>query len=685
MAVPAGPTEQRYVGNGVSTIYTVPFLVIQASDLAVYVDGVKLTSGYTQSGVGNPTSSVTFTTAPANLAQILFTLEVQFERLNDYQENGDFLANTVNNDFDRIWQALKQLYTWATRSLRLGTTDVDGQGWYRAKNNGIRDLRDPELPQDAATRNWSLTTIASIINGMTGNPNLASNVFYQGPDGLPYVVQDMAVKNNLLKGGWLIAWRNRTVGAKLDETRTIDDYPDATDLAKFNAMLADTGGLVRLGDRDHTFGNVVITGYPVISVIGAGMPVKTFDLGRMQKGTCILGGLQITANTVFVKKLGLDQGIDRAVAAVDGLVVNSVAGQDGVSAIIENVASLGATDASMKHAILVQGFNSGRVRNCYVGRHQFGVVVKCRNFEITGIEADEIRTAAVYPKGDKSADAGFVASGICSDIQISNVRHNAKTGNIEAAAVYCHASTDVCSNIQINNVRQNGGLTPLRVQGSGVVTDPPISGIQAVNIDSSRAQTGTIVDGFVNDVQIKSLRATNPRTGQTISIGSNVVGWVLDGVHSVISDPLAGTSMAALNGIGTWSNFSARGGAGVMTIDVPFGSLGTIAGGNFSGNCRNSQDVALVGINGFTAADARLRVLPGKLIKLAGSFTGTLTNKAFCNIGPTGKQQVFACGAIISGAYASVTVRLNDFQLTVEPSIPAGLSQIFLDGITIQL
>lgn len=500
-------------------------------------------------------------------------------------------------------------------------------------------------------------------------------------------VGDAALRATLASYGGSneVTYRERSVQGKLDDDRCIDDYPGATDLAKFNAMLGDTGGFVRLADRDYTFGDVVISGYPVISVIGAGMPVKTLDLGRMQKGTCILGSLQIAANTVFAKDFGIDQGLDRAVVVADGLVINSMEGQDGVSAIIENVASLGETDTSMKHAILVQGFNSGRVRNCYVGRHQFGVVVKCRNFEITGIEADEIRTAAVYPKGDKPADAGFVASGICSDIQISNVRHNAKSGNTEAAAVYCHASSDVCSNIQINNVRQNGGLTPLRIQGGGLVTDPPISGIQAVNIDSSRAQTGTIVDGFVNDVQIKSLRATNPRTGQTISIGSNVVGWVLDGVHSVISDPLAGTSMAALNGIGTWSNFSARGGAGVMTIDVPFGSLGTIAGGNFSGNCRNSQDVALVGINGFTAADARLRVLPGKLIKLAGSFTGTLTNKAFCNIGPTGKQQVFACGAIISGAYASVTVRLNDFQLTVEPSIPAGLSQIFLDGITIQL
>lgn len=168
MAVPAGPTEQRYVGNGVTTIFTVPFLVIQASDLAVIIDGVELTSGYTQSGVGNPTSTVTFSVAPAVGADIFLVLDVPFERLNDYQENGDFLARTVNNDFDRIWQALKQLYTWATRSLRLGTSDVDGQGWYRAKGNGIRDLADPVAEKDAVNFRSMRSMIEQAFAGIVG-------------------------------------------------------------------------------------------------------------------------------------------------------------------------------------------------------------------------------------------------------------------------------------------------------------------------------------------------------------------------------------------------------------------------------------------------------------------------------------------------------------------------------------
>ncbi|URN90639.1 MAG: hypothetical protein NAG77_07115 [Pseudomonas protegens] len=183
MAVPAGPTEKRYLGNGATTVLAVPFLVIQASDLAVYVDGVLLTSGYTQSGVGNPTSTVTFTLPPTNLAQILFQLDVPFERLNDYQENGDFLASTVNRDFDRIWQALKQLYRFSTRSLTLGFFDVDGAGWYRAKGNGIRDLADPTAPQDAATKHSVEVYVTGILQTGQGSINNASNVVYVTADG----------------------------------------------------------------------------------------------------------------------------------------------------------------------------------------------------------------------------------------------------------------------------------------------------------------------------------------------------------------------------------------------------------------------------------------------------------------------------------------------------------------------
>ena len=178
MAVPEGPTDKRYTGNGVTKIFTIPFLLLAATDLDVYIDGIEISSGFAITNVGNPTSTITFTVAPVDQADIYLQLNVPFERLNDYQENGDFLSSTVNRDFDRIWQALKQLFRWSTRSLRLGNFDVDGAGWYRAKGNGIRDLKDPEVSQDAATLGWSKRFFSELIESVSGLVNTTTGIFY---------------------------------------------------------------------------------------------------------------------------------------------------------------------------------------------------------------------------------------------------------------------------------------------------------------------------------------------------------------------------------------------------------------------------------------------------------------------------------------------------------------------------
>ncbi|MEE5079570.1 sialate O-acetylesterase [Pseudomonas alliivorans] len=188
MSVQSGPTDKRYAANGVTTIYAVPFLVIEAGDLKVYLNGVLITSGYTQSGVGLPTSSVTFATAP--IGDLYFVLEVPFQRLADYQENGDFLAATVNRDFDRIWQALKQLFRFNGRALTLGASDVDGSGAYRAKGNRIADLADPINAQDAATKNWATALIANLLQTGQGPVNNAKNVIYADKSNVISTVAD---------------------------------------------------------------------------------------------------------------------------------------------------------------------------------------------------------------------------------------------------------------------------------------------------------------------------------------------------------------------------------------------------------------------------------------------------------------------------------------------------------------
>ncbi|WP_431482229.1 hypothetical protein [Pseudomonas solani] len=117
MSVQPGPTFKRYAANGVATVYTIPFLLIDDDDLQITLNGLPVTSGFVITGIGDPESTCTFSVAPTG--DLLFQLVVQFQRLNDYQENGDFLAGTVNRDFDRIWQALKNLQRDSGRTIRV--------------------------------------------------------------------------------------------------------------------------------------------------------------------------------------------------------------------------------------------------------------------------------------------------------------------------------------------------------------------------------------------------------------------------------------------------------------------------------------------------------------------------------------------------------------------------------------
>lgn len=188
MTVQSGPTEKRYVANGVTTAFTVPFLLLYADDLKVVLNGTLITSGFVISGIGAAQGTITFDVAP--VGDLFIYLDVPFERLIDYQENGDFLSTTVNRDFDRIWQALKQLLRFSGRALTLGVSDIDGKGSYRANGNRIQDLGEPLQGQDAVTRNWATQFIANILNTGQGPANNAKNVLYADVYGAITTVAD---------------------------------------------------------------------------------------------------------------------------------------------------------------------------------------------------------------------------------------------------------------------------------------------------------------------------------------------------------------------------------------------------------------------------------------------------------------------------------------------------------------
>ncbi len=115
------PTNS-YLANGVTTVYAFSFLLLDEGDLKVQLtdtSGVTTTKAldvdYTITGLGSLSGgSVTFTSAPplANVVKIF--RQTALERSVDYQDNGDLFADTLNDDFDRIWLALQELSVGGT-------------------------------------------------------------------------------------------------------------------------------------------------------------------------------------------------------------------------------------------------------------------------------------------------------------------------------------------------------------------------------------------------------------------------------------------------------------------------------------------------------------------------------------------------------------------------------------------
>lgn len=120
-----------YVAAPGATVFTYEFKIVSPADLICTIDGgtpLKLGVDYSLSGVGsNDGGDLTLFVPLAGAEIVLLKLQMTFNRLTDYQQNGDFNAVIVNNDFDRLWLALQQLGQDLKRSIKVPFTETTDQ------------------------------------------------------------------------------------------------------------------------------------------------------------------------------------------------------------------------------------------------------------------------------------------------------------------------------------------------------------------------------------------------------------------------------------------------------------------------------------------------------------------------------------------------------------------------------
>ncbi|WP_020163797.1 hypothetical protein [Methyloversatilis discipulorum] len=149
MAVQNQTPVASFTTSGVTTAFPFAFMLLDADDLVVTLDGVTVSSGFSIAGIGAPAGGSAVFASPPSAGQLLvLRRNIALQRLNDYQRNGDLLAQVLNLDLDRIWQALQGLRQDATRALKL----PDGT------------LTDQTIPDDAAARAGKLVGFDSSGN-----------------------------------------------------------------------------------------------------------------------------------------------------------------------------------------------------------------------------------------------------------------------------------------------------------------------------------------------------------------------------------------------------------------------------------------------------------------------------------------------------------------------------------------
>lgn len=179
MTVSSQTSNETFIGNGVTTVWDLPFRFFDNADINVYlVDPIAQTtvpmvqgSDYTLTGAGLPEQfgvapGTIITNVPVpNLKQLYVERVMEIEQLTDIVNQGRFFAEVHEDVFDRLTMLIQQFTSWISRAL----VRPVGQNYYDAEGRQIKNLGDGAADPDAVNirtmRSYVDSSIAGVIGG----------------------------------------------------------------------------------------------------------------------------------------------------------------------------------------------------------------------------------------------------------------------------------------------------------------------------------------------------------------------------------------------------------------------------------------------------------------------------------------------------------------------------------------
>jgi len=127
MTVANTTSRNQYTATSGQTVFPYTFEIFDKGDIVVIQNTTTLAEGtnYTVSGVGNDNGgNITLLVGATAGDTITVYRDMAYQRETDYQTSGDFLAQEVNDDFDRLWLAVQQNEDSNSRAIQKPVTDL---------------------------------------------------------------------------------------------------------------------------------------------------------------------------------------------------------------------------------------------------------------------------------------------------------------------------------------------------------------------------------------------------------------------------------------------------------------------------------------------------------------------------------------------------------------------------------
>lgn len=239
MTVSSQTSNETFDGNGVTTIFDLPFRFFENSDIQASlvnpatntVTALILGTDYSLTGAGLPEQ---FGTAPGKITTfvpVAVGMQLHVERIMDIEQltdiinQGEFFAEVHEDVFDRLCMLIQQGFSGLARAL----LKPIGKDFYDAGGSRIANLGNPIEDQDAIPKLYNEQYIAGLLAQFTGPLNNANNVMYIYPNGVARSVQTLADKTDPALGAAGIGFNGGTVRDELLDLRS-----------DLNAEIADT-------------------------------------------------------------------------------------------------------------------------------------------------------------------------------------------------------------------------------------------------------------------------------------------------------------------------------------------------------------------------------------------------------------------------------------------------------------